>query len=134
MQLSSEQQAKIDRLGECQRQIALVKPIADEASEISHEIQQWFAREDPEESFAPAGKLYRAIVGPRARKRNVTEKKKLFRALGQQKFIESCSISLATLEKLLADITPFVSEDRSGARSVRTVLREAVIGSNKAAA
>lgn len=122
----------IDDFGELSRQIATWQPNIDRASELRKIIEGWFIHDVADESFTMDGKLYTVVLSPRAKKRTIVGMNKLYKLLGVKTFLEWCSFPLGVLDNLHVDPTGIVAEERSGARSVKAVLREAATGSKVA--
>ena len=122
----------IDEFGELTRQIATWQPKIDRASELRKIIERWFESDAGDESFTLDGKLYTVVLSARAKKRTIVGMQKLYKLLGVKTFIEWCTFPLAALDNLHVDPTGIVTEERSGNRTVKAVLKEAAAGSKVA--
>jgi hypothetical protein len=116
--LSPAQRRIIDEWGELQRRIALVDPDVARAKEIGQLINIWLIEEDAGACIALPGDAYTITASARRLERKVTNKKALFRALGQPRYISLSTVSLSLLDKILSpeEMSLFVTEARIGAR------------------
>jgi hypothetical protein len=83
-------------------------------------ISGWYT--DPAEKYNEEGNDYSLEVGPKAKRRVVTDIKKLSERLGT-KFLSLCSVSLEKLDRVLPadEQTGYISEQLSGPRSIRAI-------------
>lgn len=119
----AQQAAIVDEYGELERQLGQYAHIAKRANELRKKIESWFANEEPDKTYLVDGKLYRAIVGQRATRRVISNMKKLFDTLGVKSFLENCTFSLTSLDRMQIDTAGILSEDRTGPRTVAAVLK-----------
>lgn len=113
----------IDEFGECQRQIRLFAPVLQREQVLRKIIAAWYANADPETGASCDGDVYRVNVGPKARTR-IVNCQKLYSVLGEA-YWDNAEYPLRVLDTLVIDMTGIISEERTGSRTVQSVLREA---------
>jgi hypothetical protein len=124
---TKEHKALVDELGSLDQELARLKPKVDRAKWLREVIAGWFVDEKPEAALLADGDKYSAIVSAMGNKRTVTSIVALRKRLGDREFMAHCSIGLGVLDELLTteELPEFVSTERSGARSVKTVAKAA---------
>lgn len=129
--------AKVDRLGEIRRQLALVaaqtSPLVDEEKQLVAEIQTWFADKRADCQFTLAGAAYTLKASECRSERTITDKKKAFallrKAVGSlDAAIELVTISLTTaVDRFIPEAQHhlFLKQARTGSRKLECVRNNA---------
>lgn len=130
-----ERAAIVDEYGELKRQIAEQKPVVDRAKLLENTIQSWFADAPADQTFIVSGARYEAQVGMRSKKRRIFDTLKLFAILGKAKFFEWCTVPLEVIDRIVPEglHSSFLTEERTGSRSVKPVAKAVVMPSRKGA-
>ena len=118
----------VDEFGELMRQITPWQPRIDRAAELRKIIEGWFANDVADESFTWDGALYTVVLSARAKRRTIVAMAKLYKLLGMKVFLEWCTFPLSAIDGLHIDVTGIITEERSGNRTVKAVLRQAATG------
>lgn len=128
MPAKRERAAVVDEFGELERQVALLKPTLDRHAALKKEIASWYEFHSAGAAFTEAGKRYEVQISAKAKVRTITDKTKLFTALGKGRFIDLAKISLEAIDRLIPRLhhPAFLSEEQTGNRAVRAVARCAV--------
>jgi hypothetical protein len=117
----------VDRYGEIQRQLALQKPITDEAKVLREKLLE-AAASDPDGAVVLEGNTYQVTVGPPANERTIRNISGLAKRLGKALFLQLIRIPVTELEKHLqpAEAGKWIETARTGRRDIKAVaLREA---------
>jgi len=93
---NAEISAKIDRLGELHRQLALVAPVEKEAQAIEDEVQTWL-QDNPGDVRVLRGEKYQLNAGAKRSERIITDQKKAFALLRKYAGSLDGAIALVTL-------------------------------------
>ena len=115
--------ALIDEFGELDRRVAEFRPVVDRHKRLKEEIEGWYERDEATDSFVAEGNCYQLQISARSNKRKIIGMAKLFTALGKTRFLELCSFPLTVLDRLLPDSAAYVSEERTGSRTIKPVAK-----------
>lgn len=117
--------AVIDELGRLEAEIDKLKPKVERAKVLDREIAQWCDHLPPDQEKAIDGEHYAAVVSRRDNQRRIVSLGKIFRTVGQAKFLEKCTLTLKALDSLIhrEKQAGFVTEERTGKRTVKLVRR-----------
>jgi hypothetical protein len=97
-----------------------VNPFAESFAKVQAELLAFYEKQDPEQSFIAQGIDHEVPVSARQNKRTIKSLGKVFRAVGQRKFIDACNFTLSALEKLIdrERLHEFITEERTGPRTL----------------
>lgn len=126
---SCDRAAIVDEFGELRRRIAESKlqlqPTLERADALESQILSWYEHEPPDQSFVADGHRYSVQVGARHWERKITGLRRLFRFLGQRRFLDLCTFPLKSIDKAIPEVeqSQFVEKTRTGPRSLKPVAR-----------
>jgi hypothetical protein len=114
-----------DEFGELERRIQEFKPVRDRHEALKKQIQTWFEQEPADQPASVEGKLYLVQASARANQRKVKSIASLFRRLGKALFLEVATVPFTAIDRVLPaeEHEKFVSEERTGSRTIKAVLR-----------
>jgi len=113
----------IDRYGELSRQIELVKPAIAEHKMLGSVIQGMFADSPADQPRTAQGRLYTLQVSARELQTSFHNIRSVYKALGVQKFLEKCSITLKAVKDTVGaeQYLKLVTTARTGPRTIKAV-------------
>jgi len=118
----------IDRYGELSRQIDLVKPAIAEHKMLGSVIQGMFADVPADQPRTAQGRLYTLQISAREMQTSLLNIRSVYKALGVQKFLEKCSITLKAVKDTVGEeqYQKLVTTARTGPRTIKAVANVAV--------
>lgn len=116
----ADRKAIVDEFGRLSAKIANTRSFERRHEQLREIISGWYA--DPAQKYNEEGNDFSLEVGPRAKRRTVTDLANLSERLGT-KFLGLCSISIEKLDRILPqdEQTGYVTEQLSGPRSIKAV-------------
>lgn len=123
MDLTPQQRAVVDELGELQRRLDEVAPARKRVEKLQKTIASWCAGKPPEESLELVGSRYIAQVSPQRNESSALPTVALYRRLGQARFFSVVKVLVTKLRPQLtpAECEAFIHEGPTGSRTVATV-------------
>jgi hypothetical protein len=118
---SAELAAWVDEYGELDRLYDQFRPTARRRDEVRKLIEAQIVGPD-DQTVTLVGSLYKIDASPREMKTSIRDMQRLFEALGPKRFVENCSFTIASLEKLSIDTSELVSKARTGSRTLEPIL------------
>jgi hypothetical protein len=137
-----EQALLIDEYGELDRQIAAFASVPKRHKVLKDIIAGWFDA-SPEEEHEAHGRLYTVRISARAREHTFLVDPKnwrksgmfrLYRFLGMERFFSTCKFPVSEVKALTPDPVAFLEETRTGTRTVKPILQNAITESRQKAA
>jgi len=115
----------IDELGDLQKQIAAVAPLAKRVTAIRETILGWTKGQKPLATATFDGKRYVAVVSACQNKRTIKDLGKVFDRLGKKLFLAVCSVPLGAVEDQipLPERPDYIEETPTGPRRLEVMAR-----------
>jgi hypothetical protein len=112
----------VDQIGALEAKLAPFAADAEKLKKLREAARTW-PEADKTPAVAPvayAGKRYVLTFGPRELQRKIRSVAEVFKAVGQIRFVEACSLTLRALAGLVgeASVGSYVVETRTGWRGI----------------
>ena len=125
----------IDEFGALEIKIALNSGYAKRREELRKQFLEWADHVPPKQGIDIEGMAFCVAVSPRRPERVILSMPKVFKAMGEKRFLEECNLSVKAIEEAVpaAAFAKLIEERPIGRRTV-TATRRAVKGALKLAA
>ena len=103
-----QRRAVVDELGDLLVATAPHKADFARLDALKKTIRDWFADDDPTESFVAHGDNYLATLGAKGNKTVIEDMQNVYDAMGHDAFLKACSVPIGSLGSLAASVTIMV--------------------------
>ncbi len=111
-----ERKAMIDEYGDLVKRLAPVKPDMSRLTTLTAAIRSWYEDADATASVSAFGERYVVSLGPRGNQTKIENMQDVFAALGRERFLSVCSLSLANLAAALDNPDAYTVSEQTGPR------------------
>jgi hypothetical protein len=115
---AAQRRGLVDEYGDLVATLAPLKNAIARKDEIAKTIRSWYAGEAASAAFTAAGDHYAALVGAKGNETRIDDLAAVYAALGHDRFLASCSLTLAALKAAGLDVAAFTSIEQTGSRSL----------------
>jgi len=110
----------VDEFGALDQELAAVKAKLRRREELAKAIRSWHADADAESTHTSSGDEYEVILGAREMETHLAPMPEIFQALGKEKFLEACSMTVKGLQAAAeaSVVLRLTRKEQTGSRSL----------------